>query len=53
MDIQRLIQRLELIPDDLVVCLEEGEFLPIGELCADALKYIKMLESECSTPSSS
>jgi hypothetical protein len=51
-DMNELVRRLELIPPDLIVCVNEGEFLAIGAICADALKYIKLLESECSTSSS-
>jgi hypothetical protein len=52
-DMNELVRRLELIPPDLIVCVHEGEFLAIGAVCADALRYIKLLEEECSTSSRS
>jgi hypothetical protein len=38
--------RLESIPEDMVIAVGESEYLPIGELIRDAVRYIKLLEDE-------
>ena len=41
-----LMIRLESIPEDMIVAVGENEYLPIGELVRDAVRYIKLLEDE-------
>lgn len=44
--VTNLIARLESIPEDMIVAVGENEYLPIGELIRDAVRYIKLLEDE-------
>ena len=44
--VTNLIVRLESIPEDMIVAVGENEYLPIGELIRDAVRYIKLLEDE-------
>ena len=44
--VTNLMIRLESIPEDMVNAVGENEYLPIGELVRDAVRYIKLLEDE-------
>ena len=44
--VTNLMIRLESIPEDMIVAVGENEYLPIGEMIRDAVRYIKLLEDE-------